>query len=355
MPGELPLVLLALIADRSQSGYELLGELERRFGPAYGRHPAASIPALSALRVEQLVEQEPAAEGRIQRHGGRTPHAHRPARRARQDRGPDERVRSTPDASLQPTLARFAAGSASSAVVSTAPPSSASSTPPPRRSPTWRSAMNSDSSSNSSHGVTPSSTRSRARGRRRSLLIMILAFIPSPFLVMATNNDPSLAGLIPVGIACVVGISYSWTKWQRRPEDSQSVAFVGLDRKRTVGDLSLHAARQPDRRPRRADHRRVHPPPPAPKRRSGRRHDRGASPRRPSLSSWRAATASARGCPRRSSSWPAAPSRSTAGSSTAPAWSSTEAGPDPTQRRRPRPSAPPSTPSIPRHRSQRPV
>ena len=71
-----------------------------------------------------------------------------------------------------------------------------------------------------------------SRGRRRSLLIMILAFVPSPFLVMATNHDRSLLGVIPVGIACVVATSYSWTKWQRRPEDSQFVAFVGLDRRR---------------------------------------------------------------------------------------------------------------------------
>ncbi len=71
-----------------------------------------------------------------------------------------------------------------------------------------------------------------SRGRRRSLLVMILAFVPSVFLVMETNDDYSLLGVIPVGIACIGTISYSWTKWQRRPEDSQSVAFVGLDRKR---------------------------------------------------------------------------------------------------------------------------
>src|ERR1700716_3342053 len=71
-----------------------------------------------------------------------------------------------------------------------------------------------------------------SRGRRRSLLIMVLAFVPSPFLVMVTSGDRSLLSIIPVGIACVVAISYSWTKWQRRPEDSQSVAFVGLDRRR---------------------------------------------------------------------------------------------------------------------------
>jgi uncharacterized membrane protein len=71
-----------------------------------------------------------------------------------------------------------------------------------------------------------------SRGRRRSLLIMILAFIPIPFVLMAINNDHDLAGVIPLGLAFVGGMSYSWAKWQRRPEDSQSVAFVGLDRKR---------------------------------------------------------------------------------------------------------------------------
>ncbi|HEY0484047.1 MAG TPA: hypothetical protein VGD37_41295 [Kofleriaceae bacterium] len=71
-----------------------------------------------------------------------------------------------------------------------------------------------------------------ARGRWRSLVIMILAFVPAPFLVMLTNDDRSLLGVIPVGIACVVATSYSWTKWQRRPEDTQFVAFVGLDRRR---------------------------------------------------------------------------------------------------------------------------
>jgi len=71
-----------------------------------------------------------------------------------------------------------------------------------------------------------------SRGRRRSLWIMILAFAPIPFLLMKINDDPSLSGVIPLGIASIVAISYSWTKWRRRPEDAQSIAFVGLDRKR---------------------------------------------------------------------------------------------------------------------------
>ena len=58
MPGELPLVLLDLLSDRPRSGYELLGELERRFGPGYRPSPGSVYPALSALRAEQLIEQE---------------------------------------------------------------------------------------------------------------------------------------------------------------------------------------------------------------------------------------------------------------------------------------------------------
>lgn len=57
MPGELPLVLLSLIADRPQGGYELLGELERRFGPSYRPSPGSVYPALSALRTEELIQQ----------------------------------------------------------------------------------------------------------------------------------------------------------------------------------------------------------------------------------------------------------------------------------------------------------
>lgn len=71
-----------------------------------------------------------------------------------------------------------------------------------------------------------------ARGRRRTLAVMVLVCLPAPFLVMKLNNDTSFASVIPVGISVFGGLSYSWAKWRRRPEDSQSVAFVGLDRKR---------------------------------------------------------------------------------------------------------------------------
>jgi hypothetical protein len=70
------------------------------------------------------------------------------------------------------------------------------------------------------------------RGRRRALKLMVLMYVPAPFLVMKLNNDTSLMSVVPVAFACLGGTSYSWAKWRRRPEDSQSVAFVGLDRER---------------------------------------------------------------------------------------------------------------------------
>ena len=70
------------------------------------------------------------------------------------------------------------------------------------------------------------------RGRRRALELMVLLYLPAPFVVMKLNHDTSLVSVIPIAIACVAGTSYSWAKWRRRPEDSQSVAFLGLDRKR---------------------------------------------------------------------------------------------------------------------------
>jgi hypothetical protein len=70
-----------------------------------------------------------------------------------------------------------------------------------------------------------------ARGRRRTVIMMILACLPAPFLVMMMNNDTDFATtVIPVGLACFGAISYSWSKWKRRPEDAQSIAFVGLSR-----------------------------------------------------------------------------------------------------------------------------
>src|SRR5437763_257312 len=122
--------------------------------------------------------------------------------------------------------------SASSAVMSTAPPSSGSSTTPPKRSPTWRSAMDSDEQFDRLARRDTELTTLAVRGRRRALELMVLLYLPTPFVVMKLNNDTSLVSVIPIALACLGGTSYSWAKWTRRPEDSQSVAFLGLDRKR---------------------------------------------------------------------------------------------------------------------------
>ena len=109
MPGELPLVLLALIAGRPQGGYELMGELERRYGPAYRPSPGSVYPALSALLAEQLVAPEPVsgkAAYRVTASGRRM---------LAEQRDVLTRVESrtsaplAPDVSLQPVVARFAA------------------------------------------------------------------------------------------------------------------------------------------------------------------------------------------------------------------------------------------------------
>ncbi len=56
--GELPLVLLALIAEQPRHGYEILGELARLFGPGYRPSPGSVYPAVEALEAEGLIEGE---------------------------------------------------------------------------------------------------------------------------------------------------------------------------------------------------------------------------------------------------------------------------------------------------------
>jgi hypothetical protein len=74
-------------------------------------------------------------------------------------------------------------------------------------------------------------SRLATRGRRRSLRILIVALVPVPVIVMLLNNDTSAAGVIPVVLVLAVTVYYSWQKWQRHPEETQSIAFMGLDRR----------------------------------------------------------------------------------------------------------------------------
>lgn len=107
MPGELPLVLLALLADRPQGGYELLSELERRYSPRYRPSPGSVYPALAALRAERLVE--PA--GRSSKAGLRPTPAGR--RMLAQQQEVLERIAARTarplDSGLAPVLERFVA------------------------------------------------------------------------------------------------------------------------------------------------------------------------------------------------------------------------------------------------------
>lgn len=56
--GELPLVLLALVAEQPRHGYEIMSELARLFGPAYRPSPGSVYPAIEALQAEGLIEGE---------------------------------------------------------------------------------------------------------------------------------------------------------------------------------------------------------------------------------------------------------------------------------------------------------
>lgn len=54
--GELPLVLIALVANSPRHGYEIMSELTRLFGPRYRASPGSVYPAIEALQVEGLIE-----------------------------------------------------------------------------------------------------------------------------------------------------------------------------------------------------------------------------------------------------------------------------------------------------------
>lgn len=62
-PGELPLVVLAILSGAPRNGYELLSELERLFSPDYRPSPGSIYPALKALVTEKLIRPR-ASDGR---------------------------------------------------------------------------------------------------------------------------------------------------------------------------------------------------------------------------------------------------------------------------------------------------
>ena len=106
-PGELPLVLLAVLSAGPRSGYDLLSELARLFGPAYKPSPGGVYPALQALEKERLVKNEKRGPGyRITAQG-----AAALERRTEMLAAVEVRtgVRLRPDDGLEPLLERFVA------------------------------------------------------------------------------------------------------------------------------------------------------------------------------------------------------------------------------------------------------
>ena len=69
--GELPLVLLALLAEHPRHGYEIMAELKRLFGPRYRPSPGSVYPAIEALGAEGLIDG--------QTHDGKTTYRVTPA------------------------------------------------------------------------------------------------------------------------------------------------------------------------------------------------------------------------------------------------------------------------------------
>lgn len=56
--GDLPLLLLALIADQPSHGYDLTKTIEARFGGNYAPSPGAMYPKLTQLEKDGLIEPE---------------------------------------------------------------------------------------------------------------------------------------------------------------------------------------------------------------------------------------------------------------------------------------------------------
>jgi DNA-binding PadR family transcriptional regulator len=107
--GELPLVVLALVAERPRHGYEIMGELDRLFGPGYRPSPGSVYPAVEALQAEGLIIGE-VGDGRTTYRtttAGETALAARSDALAALELRTGARLARTD--SLEPVLARFRA------------------------------------------------------------------------------------------------------------------------------------------------------------------------------------------------------------------------------------------------------
>ena len=59
-PGDLRLLLLALIADKPSHGYDLIRTIEAKFGGSYAPSAGAIYPTLTLLEEQELIESEAA-------------------------------------------------------------------------------------------------------------------------------------------------------------------------------------------------------------------------------------------------------------------------------------------------------
>lgn len=57
-PGDLRLLLLALIADQPSHGYDLIRSIEAKFGGSYAPSPGAVYPTLTLLEDQELIEAD---------------------------------------------------------------------------------------------------------------------------------------------------------------------------------------------------------------------------------------------------------------------------------------------------------
>ena len=108
-PGELPLVILAILERAPMNRYELMGELNRLFAPAYRASPGGVYPAVAALHEQGLISLDPAQR----RRRFALTDIGISALEERRDRLSTievrESVRLGPDGTLEPVLERFVA------------------------------------------------------------------------------------------------------------------------------------------------------------------------------------------------------------------------------------------------------
>jgi DNA-binding PadR family transcriptional regulator len=107
--GELPLVLLALVAEHPKHGYEIMADLTRLFGPGYRASPGSVYPAIEALEAEGLIEGELQAGRKVYRSTAAGEEALQVRDELLAALELRTGIRIAPGASLEPLLARFKA------------------------------------------------------------------------------------------------------------------------------------------------------------------------------------------------------------------------------------------------------